>query len=99
MMKSIYVGLPVKDLAASTKFYEALGFQKNAQFSDDTTSTMVWSDTITFQLQTHERFVGWDSKELADARTTSEVLLTLSLDTREEVDAVVNAAANAGSST
>ena len=96
MMKSIYVGLPVKDLAASTKFYEALGFQKNAQFSDDTTSTMVWSDTITFQLQTHERFVGWVSKEVADARTTSEVLLSLSLDTREEVDAVVNAAANAG---
>ncbi len=96
MMKSIYVGLPVKVLAASTKFYEALGFQKNAQFSDDTTATMVWSDTITFQLQTHERFVGWVSKEVADARTTSEVLLSLSMDTREEVDAVVNAAAEAG---
>ncbi|MBP8001982.1 MAG: VOC family protein [Chloroflexi bacterium] len=96
MMKSIYVGLPVKDLAASTRFYEAVGFQKNAQFSDDTTATMVWSDTITFQLQTHERFVGWVSKEVADARTTSEVLLSLSMDTREEVDAVVNAAAEAG---
>ncbi|MBK9050045.1 MAG: VOC family protein [Chloroflexi bacterium] len=96
MMKSIYVGLPVKVLAASTKFYEALGFQKNAQFSDDTTATMVWSDTITFQLQTHERFMGWVSKEVADARTTSEVLLSLSMDTREEVDAVVNAAAEAG---
>ena len=96
MMKSIYVGLPVKDLAASTKFYEALGFQKNAQFSDDTTATMVWSDTITFQLQTHERFVEWVSKEVADARTTSEVLLSLSLDKREDVDAMVNAAAAAG---
>ena len=99
MMKSIYVGLPVKDLAASTKFYEAVGFQKNAQFSDDTTSTMVWSETITFQLQTHERFMGWVSKEVADARTTSEVLLSLSMDTREEVDAVVNAAAEAGGKT
>lgn len=96
MMKSIYVGLPVKDLAASTRFYEALGFQKNAQFSDDTTSTMVWSDTITFQLQTHEKFMGWVSKSVADARTTSEVLLTLSMDTREDVDVVVNAAAEAG---
>jgi predicted lactoylglutathione lyase len=96
MMKSIYVGLPVKDLAASTSFYEALGFQKNAQFSDDTTATMVWSDTITFQLQTHERFMGWVSKEVADARTMSEVLLTLSLDKREDVDAMVNAAAASG---
>lgn len=96
MMKSIYVGLPVKDLAASTRFYEALGFKKNAQFSDDTTATMVWSDTITFQLQTHDKFMEWVSKEVADARTTSEVLLTLSLDKREDVDAVVNAAAESG---
>ena len=96
MMKSIYVGLPVTNLAASTRFYEALGFKKNAQFSDDTTSTMVWSDTITFQLQTHDKFKGWVSKEVADARATSEVLLTLSQDTRDDVDAIVKAATEAG---
>ena len=96
MMKSIYVGLPVTNLAASTQFYEALGFKKDAQFSDDTTSTMVWSDTITFQLQTHDKFKGWVSKEVADARTTSEVLLTLSQDTRDDVDAIVKAATEAG---
>lgn len=96
MMKSIYVGLPVTNLAASTQFYEALGLKKVAQFSDDTTSTMVWSDTITFQLQTHDKFKGWVSKEVADARTTSEVLLTLSQDTRDDVDAIVKAATEAG---
>ena len=96
MMKSIYVGLPVTNLAASTRFYEALGFKKNAQFSDDTTSTMIWSDTITFQLQTHDKFKGWVSKEVADARATSEVLLTLSQDTRDDVDAIVKAATEAG---
>ena len=96
MMKSIYVGLPVTNLAASTQFYETLGFKKDAQFSDDTTSTMIWSDTITFQLQTHDKFKGWVSKEVADARTTSEVLLTLSQDTRDDVDAIIKAAAEAG---
>jgi predicted lactoylglutathione lyase len=96
MTKSIYVGLPVTNLVASTQFYEALGFRKDAKFSDDTTSTMVWSDTITFQLQTHSKFKGWVSKEVANARTTSEVLLTLSQDTREGVDAVVMGAAEAG---
>ena len=96
MMKSIYVGLPVRNLAASTQFYQALGFKIDARFSDDTTSTMVWSDTITFQLQTHDKFKGWVSKEVADARTTSGVLLTLSQDTRYDVDAIVEAAAEAG---
>jgi predicted lactoylglutathione lyase len=96
MTKSIYVGLPVMNLAASTRFYEALGFKKDAKFSDDTTSTMVWSDTITFQLQTHQKFRGWVSKEVADARTSSEVLLTLSQDTRDDVDRIVKAAVEAG---
>ena len=34
MKKSIYVGLPVKNLAVSTKFYEAIGFKKDAEFSE-----------------------------------------------------------------
>jgi predicted lactoylglutathione lyase len=57
---------------------------------------MVWSDTITFQLQTHDKFKGWVFKEVADAHATSEVLLTLSQDTREDVDAIVKAATEAG---
>ena len=96
MKKSIYVGLPVKNLAVSTKFYEALGFKKEGEFSDDTTSTMVWSDTITFQLQTHEKFTGWVSKKVADTHTMSEVLLTLSQDKQEDVDSLIKTAVNAG---
>lgn len=96
MPKSIYVGLPVTNLAASTRFYEALGFKKEERFSDDTTSTMIWSDTITFQLQTHAKFKGWVAKEVADARTTAAVLLTLSQETRADVDTIVKAAAAAG---
>jgi predicted lactoylglutathione lyase len=96
MPKSIYVGLPVKNLAVSTQFYEAIGFKKDERFSDDTTSTMIWSDTITFQLQTYDKFKGWVSKDVVDARTTSGVLLTLSQDSRNEVDAIVEAAAKAG---
>lgn len=34
MPKMIFVNLPVKDLAAATRFYEAIGCSKNEQFSD-----------------------------------------------------------------
>jgi len=95
-MKAIYIGLPVTNLAVSTQFYEALGFKRDSQFSDDTTSTKVWSDSITFQLQTHDRFKSWVSKEVVEARSTSGVLLTLTQERRDDVDAMVMAASEAG---
>jgi len=69
MPKMIFVNLPVTDLAASTRFYEAIGCRKNEQFSDDRAASMVWSDTITFQLLQRDYFASFTSKAVADART------------------------------
>jgi predicted enzyme related to lactoylglutathione lyase len=46
MPKMIFVNLPVTDLARATAFYQAIGAAKNPQFSDDTASCMVFSETI-----------------------------------------------------
>ena len=35
MPKMIFVNLPVRDLTAATWFYQALGCEKNEQFSSD----------------------------------------------------------------
>jgi uncharacterized protein len=96
MTKMIFVNLPVRDLAAATRFYEAIGCKKNPQFSDEKSSSMVWSDTITFQLLTHDYFKTYLTKPLADARTSTGVLFALSQDSRAAVDAVVEAAAKHG---
>ena len=40
-MRMIFVNLPVKDLAASQAFFTALGFEFNADFSDDKAACMV----------------------------------------------------------
>ena len=95
-MKMIFVNLPVKDLAASIRFYEAIGCVKNEQFSNEQSAGMIWSDTITFQLLTHEYFATFTSKQIADAQKTCEVLLALSRDSREDVDAITQAAAANG---
>ena len=99
MPKMIFVSLPVKDLAASTRFYEAIGCEKNPQFSDDNTSSMMWSDTITFMLLTHDYYSSFTAKPIADAHRASPMMIGLSLDSREAVDAIVDAAAGAGGST
>ncbi|MBX6426130.1 MAG: VOC family protein [Variibacter sp.] len=94
--KMIFVNLPVSDLARSTAFYQAVGAVKNDQFSDDTASCMVFSDTIHAMLLTHDKFRQFTPKRIADARDTSEVLICLSADSRENVDEVVEKAGRAG---
>ncbi|MCA1455755.1 VOC family protein [Bradyrhizobium sp. BRP22] len=96
MSKLIFVNLPVSDLARSTAFYQAIGAAKNPQFSDDTGSCMVFSDTIHAMLLTHDKFRQFTPKKIADARTTSEVLICLSADSRDAVDDITAKAKGAG---
>ncbi len=96
MPKMIFVNLPVKDLAAATRFYEAIGCVKNEQFSDEKASSMMWSENITFQLLTHDYYKTFTSKPIADAHKTSGMLIALSQDSREAVDAITEAAGKAG---
>ena len=96
MPKMVFINLPVKDLAASIRFYKAIGCKQNMQFSDENAASMVWSDTITFMLLTQQYFATFTPKKIADAKQTSEVLIALSRDSREEVDAIIEAAAKAG---
>lgn len=96
MPKMIFVNLPVADLAAATRFYEAIGCTKNADFSDDNASSMMWSDEIIFMLLRRDYFSTFTSKPIADAHKSVAVLLALSLDSREAVDAITETAAKAG---
>jgi uncharacterized protein len=96
MEQTIFVNLPVRHLAAATRFYEALGCRKNPQFSDGNAASMVWSDTITFQLLTRDYFGSFTSKPVSDSHHTCAALIALTRDSRDQVDAVVGAAASAG---
>jgi predicted lactoylglutathione lyase len=96
MAKLIFVNLPVADLVRATAFYEAIGAQKNEQFSDGTASCMVFSETIHAMLLTHEKFRQFTPKDIADARITTEVLICVSADSRDAVDDVVGKAGAAG---
>jgi predicted lactoylglutathione lyase len=96
MTQMIFVNLPVADVAKATAFYEAIGFTKDARFSAEHASSMQLSDTIVFMLLGHEFFKGFTPKPIADAHATTEVLLALSRDSKDAVDAIVDAAAAAG---
>jgi uncharacterized protein len=95
MPKTITISLPVVDLNISSAFYSALGFVKNAQFSGDTAALMVWSDTINVMLLTHAKWSTFTTRSIPP-RTSSEVALNISCESRSEVDAMNKAAAAHG---
>jgi uncharacterized protein len=95
MSRMIFVNLPVKDLEASMAFYKALGFNLNPHFSDETAACMVWSEAINVMLLTHAKWRTFTSRPIPPA-TSSEVMLALSCDSRDAVDAMNKAAAANG---
>lgn len=96
MPKMIFVNLPVTDVARATAFYAALGFEKNAMFSNEQASSMAWSDSIVVMLLDRAFYATFTTKRIIDAREQSGVLLSLSFDDRAAVDAITAAALAAG---
>jgi len=96
MSKLIFVNLPVADLAVAKAFYEAIGAANNPAFTDETAACMVFSDVIHVMLLTHEKFAQFTPKRIADAHETSEVLICISAESREEVDDITEKALAAG---
>ncbi len=96
MAKQIFINLAVKDLEKSSAFYAALGFSNNPQFSDDTAKCMVWSENIFVMIMTHEKFAGFATKAIADTKTKLAGLFSLSLESLDEVNHLMQNGLNAG---
>jgi len=97
MSRMIFVNLPVADLARSVAFYEAVGFTRNPQFSDDTAACMVLTDVIHVMLLTHDKFRQFAPREIGDARRTTSAILCISCEDRAAVDQMTESALAAGS--
>jgi predicted lactoylglutathione lyase len=96
MPKTIFISLPVSDVARSTAFYQAIGAVKNEAFSDHSTSSIAFSENINVMLTTHEKYRHFTTKTIADARTMSGVLLCLFVGSRQAVDDMIGKAEAAG---
>ncbi len=95
MSRMIFVNLPVTNLDASMAFYKSIGFKNNPHFTDDTAACMVWSEAINVMLLTHDKWRTFTNRPIPPS-TSSEVMLAISCDSRETVDAMNEAAAANG---
>ena len=97
MQKMIFVNFPVEGLVKSTEFYKAVGFTLNPVDSDSNASCMVWSDSIFVMLLKQDFFKKFiATKQIVDAHNSSEVLLGLAIESKEEVDNFVKKALDCG---
>jgi uncharacterized protein len=94
----IFVNLPVKDLQASIRFFNALGFEFNPAFTDEKAGCLVIGDNIFAMLLTEPFFQSFTSKAIADTSKTTEVMVAISADSRAQVDELADKALASGGS-
>lgn len=99
MINQVFLTLPVADLQKSVAFFKALGFSTNPQFSDETAACIIINDTISVMLGTHAKFREFTPKAVCDTSQAVEVLISLSCESREQVDDLVAKALAAGGTT
>ena len=74
-------------------FFEALGFSFNPQFTDENAACLIIEDGYNYaMLLTEKHFKMFTNKEIIDPATSVEVLNAMSLDSREQVDTIADAA-------
>ncbi|UOU97169.1 VOC family protein [Chryseobacterium daecheongense] len=94
-INQIYVNLPVKDIQKTREFWTNLGFSINEQFSDDKAACVIMNDDIYVMFLTEEYFQTFSHKPVPKG-DTAQVLVAIGLNSREEVDTVVNTALKNG---
>ena len=100
MKSQVILNLPVKDLEKSKAFFSALGFTFNPRYSGENAAFMnIVGDTIQAMLTVEPFFQSLIGKPVVQAREANEVVICLSCDSREEVDALIAKAIAAGGTT
>lgn len=96
MVRMIFVNLPVRDLPAATRFYLAIGGALNPQFSNDKASSVMFSDSIGVMLLTHDHYRQFTARPIGDPKRESQMLIALTADSKDEVDATIGKGVAAG---
>jgi uncharacterized protein len=96
----VFINLPVKDLPKSRAFFSRLGYGFNEQLCDGAAACLVLSEPngIYAMLLTHEKAREFTPRKIADARSSTEVLICLSAESRDGVERLVGKALEAGAS-
>ena len=94
--RKLFVNLAVEDLDRAVRFFTALGFEFDPQFTDETATCMLIGEDAYAMLLVRPRFQDFTKKQVVDAATSTEAILAVTADSREEVDDLAEKALASG---
>ncbi|WP_114821042.1 VOC family protein [Chryseobacterium sp. KLBC 52] len=94
----IYVNLRVKDVQKTREFWTKLGFSINEQFSDEKAICVVMKENHIYTMFLKEEFFQTFTNRPFAKGDTTQVLLAIGVNSREEVDGMVKTAIENGGS-
>ncbi len=97
-VKQVWLNLPVKDILKSKVFFNQMGFftegeRGNSEFS---CPVVIGENKFTVMLFTEEKFHSFSKNPLCNTGESTEVLISLDAESREEVDEYARKATAAG---
>jgi uncharacterized protein len=100
MITDLWINLPVKNIAKSKAFFTQLGFTFNTQHgnSDNSISLLIGKKNVVLMLFDEPTFKGFINSNIAPAGSGSEVLLSIGVESKEDVDDLAKKAVDAGGS-
>ncbi len=98
MTQDLWLNLPVRDLARSVAFYQAIGFERNPGpgNTDASASFVVGEKRIVLMLFVDDVFKRFVGTEVSDTSIGSEVLFSLGADSAAQVDELARRACEGG---
>lgn len=98
MSRMLFLNTTASDIPATRTFFTGLGFEFNETFSDENTACLVINELTVAMLMTPARFQDFITGGITDTSKDREVLIAVSAESREAVDAMADKALATGGS-
>lgn len=98
MIKQLWINLPVKNVAVSKAFFTKLGFSFNSGHGEtDTSACLIVDEKKTaIMLFEESQLKHFLMNDVTDTKTSNEVMISFSAETKEQIDEMAKKAEAAG---
>ncbi|MEI5985033.1 VOC family protein [Sphingobacterium sp. PU5-4] len=97
-INTAYINFAIKDVERTKKFWQALGFSFNEEMTDERAVTVVLKESQLYAMFIFEDFFKTLTEKPLPMPGTSQVVVALSCNSREEIDEVIRLALENGAS-
>lgn len=96
MKTDVFINLPVNDLNRSKNFFKKLGFEFKQQFSNEQAACIILNNESYVMLLQEKFFQDFTKNGIADTSQFTEVLLAISVGSKENVNSFLENAIKMG---